>query len=115
MIKTPVVHQRLIETLSSMLIHVNALQAQVDGETTSTPRDATGLYEGLKTLEEMTREALSTARAACEDEALPELEDSTLAEALSRMVEGCAEMLRLSSHVSFSGVDEQGKPKGHAL
>jgi len=98
-----------------MLIQVNALQAQMDGETASTTRDATSLYEGLKALEEMTREALSTVRAVCEDEALPELEDSTLAEALARMVEGCAEMLGLSSHVSLSGVDEQGQPKGHAL
>src|SRR5690348_14587886 len=115
MIKMPAVHQRLIETLSSMLIQVNALQSLVDEETASTARDATNLYEGLKALEEMTREALSTVRTACEDEALPELEGSTLAEALSRMVEGCAEMLRLSSHVSLSGVDEQGQPKDHAL
>lgn len=115
MLKMPAVHQRLVETLSSMLIQVNALQARVDGETVGKTQDAAALQEGLKALEEMTREALSTARAACEDEALPELEDSTLAEALSRMVEGCAEMLGLSSHVSFSGVDEQGQPGGHAL
>jgi DNA-binding NarL/FixJ family response regulator len=115
MIKMPAVHQRLIETLSSILIQVNSLQSQVDGETVSITQGSTSLSEGLKALEEMAREALSTVRGACEDEALPELEDSTLAEALSRMVEGCAEMLRLSSHISISGVDEQGQPKGQTL
>lgn len=115
MIKMPVVRQRLVETLSSMLIQVNALQAQVDGETSRTPQDVDILREGLQTLEEMTREAISTVRAACEDEPLPELEATTLVEALSRMVEGSAETLGLSSRVSFSGVDEQGHPKDHAL
>jgi DNA-binding NarL/FixJ family response regulator len=42
---------------------------------------------------------------------LPELEDSTLVEALSRLVDTTAEELGLSSRVSFSGVDEQGKPE----
>jgi DNA-binding NarL/FixJ family response regulator len=113
MIKMPVAHQRLIETLSSMLIQVNALQVQVDEGSARKTLDVAALHEGLQTLEEMTREALSTARAACEDEQLPELADTTLAEALSRMVEGSAEMLGLSSRVSFSGVDEQGHALSH--
>jgi DNA-binding NarL/FixJ family response regulator len=98
-----------------MLIQINALQAQVDKGSARAIPDATALHEGLQTLEEMTREALSTARAVCEDEPLPELEETTLAEALSRMVEGCAETLGLSSRVSISGVDEQGHPTGHTL
>jgi DNA-binding NarL/FixJ family response regulator len=115
-INMPAVHQRLIETLSSMLIQINALQAQAEAEPARVTPHAAALPDGLKTLEEMTREALSIARAVCEDEPLPELEDTTLAEALSRMVEGSAETLGLSSRISISGVDEQGYPTtDHAL
>jgi DNA-binding NarL/FixJ family response regulator len=115
MIKMPVVHRRIIETLSSMLIQINVLQTQVDKEPVGATPATFTLQEGLKALEEMTREALSTARAACEDDPLPELADATLAEALSRLVESSAEMLGLSSRVAFSGADEQGQPKGHTL
>ena len=113
MIEIPA-HQRLVEALSSILIQVNALQAQVDGGP-GIKLDADVLHEGLQTLEEMTRSALSTLRAASEEEPLAELVGISLAEALSRLVEGSAETLGLSSRVSFSGVDEQGHPQEQTL
>jgi DNA-binding NarL/FixJ family response regulator len=69
----------------------------------------------LHEVEQMTREAVSIVRAVDDEQLLPELEGVTLAEALSRIVEEAAEMLGVSSRVSFSGVDDQGRPKGHDI
>ncbi|MBV9689537.1 MAG: response regulator [Ktedonobacteraceae bacterium] len=104
-------HEHLLRTLSAMLIELNALQTIVDEEHTL---DLDAMRDGLVTLEQMTREAIYTVRST-NDETLPELDGVTLAEALSRLVEETAEMLVLSSRVSFSGVDEQGRSKEHEL
>jgi DNA-binding NarL/FixJ family response regulator len=100
--------QRLLTLLSDILIQINALQAQ------SNP-DVARMREELKKLEAMAREALSLLRAADEEEPLAVLEGTTLAEALSRMVEETAEALGISSRVSFSGVDGEQPPRGHNL
>lgn len=100
--------KRLLEMLSSMLIQITALQTQ-------TEPGATAVRDGLKQLEQMTRETLALIRAADDEEPLAELEGTTLAEALSHMIEGTAEMLGISSRVSFSGVDEENRPREHTL
>ncbi|GAC1394319.1 MAG: hypothetical protein NVS4B11_18520 [Ktedonobacteraceae bacterium] len=104
-------HAELIQMLSTLLIQLNALQTLVQEE----PADLPTLREGMNTLEQMTREALFAVRSADEDLPPVELEGVTLSEALSRLVEETAETLGISSRVSFNGVDEQGRPKEHAL
>lgn len=122
-------HERLLQALSALLIQVNALQTLVEekqAESTESAGiqhirefqhipDIQALRTGLATIEQMTRDALDTVRSQCEELTLPELEGVTLADALSRLVEETAETLGLSSRVSFSGVDEQGRPKEHEL
>ncbi|MBV9708254.1 MAG: hypothetical protein JO125_12690, partial [Chloroflexi bacterium] len=104
-------HEHLLQTLSAMLIELKALQTIVDE---GHPLDIDAVRDGLVTLEQMTRETLYNVRSIS-DETLPELESMTLAESLSRLVEETAEMLVLSSRVSFSGVDEQGRSKEREL
>ncbi len=104
-------HEHLLQTLSAMLIELNALQTVVYQERAL---DTDAMRDGLATLEHMTREAIYTVRSTS-DNTLPELESMTLAERLSRLVEETAEMLVLSSRVSFSGVDEQGRSKEREL
>ena len=104
-------HEHLLQTLSAMLIELKALQTIVDE---GHPLDIDAVRDGLVTLEQMTRETLYNVRSIS-DETLPELESMTLAETLSRLVEETAEMLVLSSRVSFSGVDEQGRSKEREL
>jgi DNA-binding NarL/FixJ family response regulator len=101
-------HQRLLALLSDILIQINALQAQSDPA-------AARVREELKKLEVMAREALSLLRAGDEEEPLAALEGTTLAEALSRMVEETAEMLGISSRISFSGIDGEQPSRGHNL
>jgi len=93
-----------------MLIAIHALQSEA--ETTSV---ALGIRNGLLTLEQMTHEALAIVRAANDEQVPAELEGVTLAEALSRSTEETAEMYGLSSRISITGVDEQGKPLAHTL
>lgn len=114
-IPLPNTHEQLLQLLSSILIQLNALQA-VLGDTHMQPAsDLSALQDGLHVAEQMTREAVSLVRALDVEQPLPELEGVTLAEALSRIVEEAAETLGVSSRVSFSGVDDQGKPKGHDI
>jgi len=107
--------ENLLETLSNIAIQISALQAIAlpveDEAITSMQR----VRQGLATLEQMAREALYIARSTSEDLLPDELVDMTLSEALTRLVEGTAESLGLSSRLSFSGIDEQGYPKQHAL
>ncbi len=107
-------YERLLQLLSAQLIELNALQMIATPEEDST-LDIDTLRAGLHDLVQMTREALYVVRVTVEDLPAPELEDVTLAEALSRMVEETAERLGLSSRVSFSGADEQGRPNEHTL
>ncbi|HLZ57851.1 MAG TPA: response regulator [Ktedonosporobacter sp.] len=108
-------HERLIDMLSTLLLQINALQSGLHKESGQAVLDPTALSDGLKVVEQMTRDALFLARTSIDDQPPPELEGVTLAEALSRIVEETAETLGLASRVSISGVDEQGKPKEQSL
>jgi DNA-binding NarL/FixJ family response regulator len=107
--------ERLLQTLSSMLIQLNALRTLVDVPSIESSSDLRTLRAGLTDLAQMAHEALHMVRTGIDDMSLPELEGVTLAEALSRLIEETAEELGLSSRVAFSGVDEQGRPEGHTL
>ncbi len=107
--------EQLLQVLSAMLIQVNALQTVVGDETSETNIDTYAVRDGLRLLERMAREALYVVHATLDDAPPAELVGSTLAEALSRLVEETAEMLGVSSRVSFSGVDDDGRPREHAL
>ncbi len=104
-------HAHFIQSLSAMMVQLNALQTLVrddraDGvDVTSdlhTP-DMNGIRNGLAILEQMTRDMLFEVRAVSDDVPIAELSGVTLAEALTRAVEETAEALGLSSRVSFSG------------
>jgi DNA-binding NarL/FixJ family response regulator len=114
-ITLPNTHEQLLQLLSNILIQLNALQAVLDNTNVRPALDLAALQDGLNVTEQMTREAVSLVRAMDDEQPLPELEGVTLAEALSRIVEETAEALGVSSRVSFSGVDDQGKPKGHDI
>jgi DNA-binding NarL/FixJ family response regulator len=107
--------ERLLQTLSNILIELNALQVLANKEPAESGIDVEAMRQGLTTLERMTREVLAEVRAANADLSLAELEGVTLAEALSRLVEETAETLGLASRISFSGVDERGLPEEQAL
>jgi DNA-binding NarL/FixJ family response regulator len=107
--------ERLLQTLSNILVELNALQVLANKEPAESGSDVEAMRQGLAALEHMTREVLAEVRAASADLSLIELEGATLAEALSRLVEETAETLDLASRVSFSGVDEQGRPEGGEL
>ncbi len=108
-------NEQLLQVLSAMLIQVNSLETVVGEESLETAIDTYTVRDGLKLLERMTREALYVVHASLDDAAPAELVGSTLAEALSRLVEETAEMLGISSRVSFSGVDDEGRPREHTL
>src|SRR5579884_2569471 len=114
-IPLPNTHEQLLQLLSSILIQLNALQAVLSTTKVQPVSDLSALQDGLHVAEQMAREAVSLVRTLDGEQPLPELEGVTLAEALSRIVEEAAETLGVSSRVSFSGVDDQGKPKGHDI
>jgi DNA-binding NarL/FixJ family response regulator len=107
-------NEQLLQVLSAILIQINALQTVVGKEALEASSDIHTVYDGLRLLERMAREALYVVRAAFDDAPPAELVGTTLAEALSRLVEETAEMLGISSRVSFSGVDDEGRPREHA-
>jgi DNA-binding NarL/FixJ family response regulator len=106
-------NEQLLQVLSAILIQINALQTIAGEEVPETSTHA--ISDGLRLLERMAREALYVVRASLDDAPPAELVGTTLAEALSRLVEETAEMLGISSRVSFSGVDDEGRPREHAL
>ncbi len=109
------VHEQLLQLLSTFLIELNSLQRHnvlVEHPDTS---QMPVLRRGLQELEQLAREAIALVRNSVEAEVPSELEGLTLAEALSRVAEEVAERLGISSRVSFSGVDEQGRAKEHIL
>src|SRR5437870_4746858 len=108
-------HEQLLQLLSDILVQLNALQAVLGKTNVPFTPDPSALQDGLHVAEQMTREAVALVRAMDDEQPLPELAGVTLAEALSRIVEETAEALGISSRVSFSGVDDQGKPKGHDI
>ncbi len=95
-------HDHLIQTLNSVLLQLNSLQALLrNGETTP---DYTTIRDGLNAAEQMTQEAIYEIRSANDDDLpLPNLIGVTLVEALSRAIEETAELLGLSSRITFSG------------
>ncbi len=104
-------HAHLMQTLSAMMVQLNALQALVRDDTADgvgvspAPHipDVNAIRSGLATLEQMTRDMLYEVRVVSEDMPLAELPGIPLPEALSRAVEETAEALRVSSRVVFSG------------
>src|SRR5947209_1127998 len=95
-------HEHLVQVLSTILLQLNSLQTIVRNETV--PPDLNVLYNGLTTIEQMTREVIYEIRSASDDDLpLADLVGVTLGEALSRAIEETAESLGLSSRVSFSG------------
>src|SRR6266568_3830257 len=99
-------HEQLLEELSTMLLQINGLQTLVRD---ASRVDLEALRDGLTELEQLAREAIYEIRAAHDELPLAELLDVPLSEALSRIVEGTAESLGLSSRVSFSG-EERSLP-----
>jgi CheY-like chemotaxis protein len=108
-------NEQLLQVLSALVIQVNALQTLVNEEAPETSIDAHAIRDGLSLLERMAREALYVARVSLDDVSPAELADSTLADALSRLVDETAEMLSISSRVSFSGVDDEERSSEHTL
>ena len=108
-------NEQLLQVLSAILIQINALQTIADKEAPGTSSDNHAISDGLRLLERMAREALYDVRVSLDDAPPAELVGTTLAEALSRLVEETAEMLGVSSRVSFSGVDDEGRPREHTL
>jgi DNA-binding NarL/FixJ family response regulator len=104
-------HAHFIETLSAMMVQLNALQTLVrddrsDGIDVSPAiavPDMDDIRNGLAILEQMTRDLLFEVRAVSDDEPIAELNGVSLSEALSRAVEETAEAADLSSRVIFSG------------
>ncbi len=111
-------HAHLAQTLSAMMVQINALQALLRAESAapvslpearqedSLPPTGTllpALRDGLATLEQMTREVLHDIRSLDEAEPLAELIGVTLPEALSRAIEETAESSGFSSRITFSG------------
>ena len=104
-------HAHLIQTLSAMMIQLNALQVLVHKDTidgideplTYQIPDMDAIRNGLAILEQMTRDMLYEVRAVSDDVPMAELSGVTLAEALTRAVEETAEALGLSSRINFSG------------
>jgi DNA-binding NarL/FixJ family response regulator len=104
-------HAHFIQTLSAMMVQLNALQTLVGDEKTDKFDISPDLYipdmdairNGLAILGQMAKEMLFEMRAVSDDAPLAELSGVTLAEALSRAVEETAEALGLSSRINFSG------------
>lgn len=96
-----------LQTLSAMLIQLSTLQVLLN----DAAPDLATLRTGLQTLEHMTHEVLDNVRDTIESLPLPQLEGIELPEALSQLVEETAEQLGISSRISFSGVDDQGRPE----
>jgi DNA-binding NarL/FixJ family response regulator len=103
-------HAHLIQTLSAMMLQLNALQTLVRSDTVDNDvstilhiPDINAMRSGLATLEKMTREMLYELRSVCDDMPLPELSGVTLGEAISQVIEETAEALGLSSRILFSG------------
>ncbi|MBO0778665.1 MAG: response regulator [Ktedonobacteraceae bacterium] len=95
--------QPLLRTLSTMLIHLNALRTLLESNAAHSEASQQELRDGLQTLEQMTRDVLNMVRISDDDEPLEQLDGMSLGEALSHMVEDTAEQLNLSSRVTFSG------------
>ena len=94
-------HDHLIQTLNSVLLQLNSLQALLRND--EAPPDFYTLRDGLNAAEQLTQEAIYEIRSANDDDLpLPNLVGVTLVEALSRAIEETAELLGLSSRITFT-------------
>ncbi|HCP73031.1 MAG TPA: hypothetical protein DIU08_00135, partial [Ktedonobacter sp.] len=59
-------HEHLVQMLSTILLQLNSLQTIVRNETV--PPDLNVLYNGLTTIEQMTREVIYEIRSASDDD-----------------------------------------------
>jgi DNA-binding NarL/FixJ family response regulator len=104
-------HAHFIQTLSAMMIQLNALQIlmnndMIDGIDVSPTYhipDMDTIRTGLSNLQQLTSEMLYEMQAVSDDLPVVELNGVTLAEALSQVVEETAETSDISSRVIFSG------------
>jgi DNA-binding NarL/FixJ family response regulator len=97
---------RLLQTLSNIVLEINALQAVAqDG----TP-DLGVLRGGLALIEQAARSAVQEIRAASDDLPVPELIGVTLTEALAHLIDETGESLGLSSRVTISGEEHPLPP-----
>src|SRR5437016_13588065 len=88
-------HAHLVQTLSAMMIQLNALQMLVQKDTidgiddsfTYHIPDMDAIRNGLAILEQMTRDMLYEVRAVSDDVPIEELSGMTFAEELTRAVE----------------------------
>lgn len=105
-------HEHLIETLSNIVLEINALQAVAQDEMP----DLGVLRGGLTLIEQAARAAVEEIRAASDDLLMPELISVPLTEALARLIDETGESLGLSSRVTISG-EERPLPSatGRAL
>ncbi|GCE48159.1 DNA-binding NarL/FixJ family response regulator [Thermosporothrix hazakensis] len=89
-----VVRERLLQMLNTMLLQIKTLRMQTETAT---------IQAGLGEIEQMTQQALRIVRQATVELALPELEQVSLVEALSNLIEETAEAHSLSSRISVTG------------
>src|SRR5947207_10338082 len=118
-------HEHLLQLLSTMLMEINTLQAQVlpvtyanttidrhNGSTDlSDSGDTSPISRGLQTLEQLTREALTIV----EDQATPEPEELTLAKVFSRLVEIEKRQNMPNSRLAFNHSEDEVPPKAETI
>ena len=101
-------HNNFVQSLSAMMIQINALQTLVRNDTgesssQSSSLDINAMRNGLAVLEQITREMLYAVSITGHNLQLADLPGVSLREALSSLVEETAENLGLSSRVAFAG------------
>jgi len=101
-------HNNLVQSLSAMMIQINALQILVrtgtgDSSSQSASFDINAMRSGLALLEQITREMLYEVSITGHNLQLADLPGVSLPEALSSLIEETAENLGLSSRIAFSG------------
>src|SRR6202043_1199154 len=101
-------HNNLVQSLSAMMIQINALQNLVrndtgDSASQSASLDINAMRNGLTVLEQITREMLYEVSITGHNLQLADLPGVSLPEALSSVVEETAKKLGLSSRIAFSG------------
>lgn len=103
---TPDEPERVIQTLSTMMIQLNALQAQVAPENAGKPGkelDLPSLRLQLEDLKQMLWLLLQELRTAHDSTSQTNLEGLSLGDALSLLVEDAAEKLGLFSRINITG------------
>jgi DNA-binding NarL/FixJ family response regulator len=101
-------HNNLFQSLSAMMMQINALQTLVrddtgDSSSQSDLPDMNAVRNGLAVLEQITRDMLYAVSITGHNLQLADLPGVSLPEALSSLTEETAENLGLSSRIAFSG------------